>query len=112
MKEIKFRGRREFSDEYIFGYYACHHYPTLGDFHFIVDEHGTQTSVDPESVKQLCGYDADGNEVYEDDTVYIDKDGYYREYVAHLKGYATNPKDGCYITLDGRFDARLKGEEA
>lgn len=95
---VKFRGR-DLSGKLRFGFYAedCN-YP------YII-ERKTWYEVEVNSVKQLCGYDADGVEIYEDDTVYIDKDGYYREYTAYLKGYATNPK--CYITLDGKFDARL-----
>ena len=75
MKTIKFRGRVIDSDKrdggrIVFGSLVDHGeskhcprywiYPLEGDRNF---------PVDPDSVAQLVGYDANGNEVYEGDTV-------------------------------------------
>lgn len=57
--------------------------------------------VEPESVSQLVGYDRNGEEVYEGDTVINEQtlsggEPYRKEHVAHYSGYAT-AEDGCYL---------------
>ena len=67
MREIKFRGKT-LGDELFFGdLIQSNGEPSIFD--------GTHRKyVKPESVAQLVGYDADGNEVYDDD-VLVDEDG-------------------------------------
>ena len=57
MQTIKFRGKSKYSDKIIFGDF------NHGKENVYVDDE----PVYPESVAQLVGYDADGNEVYEGD---------------------------------------------
>lgn len=71
MRPIKFRGRcidNHLPDtgKMVVGCYFSGVYPK-GEIHAIIDRDGDEFDVEPESVKQLVGYDADGNEVYEDD---------------------------------------------
>ena len=69
---IKFRGRDIISNEYLYGDYVSrdegcairiHHQTSLFNMHEY------EIAVDSNSVAQLVGYDADGNEVYEGDAV-------------------------------------------
>ena len=57
MRTIKFRGKSKYSDKIIYGDF----------FHGEEDFFVKYEPVYPESVAQLVGYDADGNEVYEGD---------------------------------------------
>lgn len=62
MREIKFRGR-DLSGKKRFGFYV-----ESGGAPYII-ESSTWHEVEPDSVAQLVGHDANGNEVYEGDTV-------------------------------------------
>lgn len=64
---------------------------------FIIDNNGTAFLVYPGSVAQLCGYDADGNEVYEGDKLY-----YYRCFCVSGDYIRQNkiPKAGVCTVID------------
>ncbi len=59
---IKFRGKRLSDGQTIYGYY----HERGGDAY--IDD----WRVDPDTVAQLCGYDRNGDEVYEGDAVVVD----------------------------------------
>ena len=61
--KIKFRGKDVKSKKYVYGFFL-----NCVDDSVIVDNEGLKT-VYPESVAQFVGYDADGKEIYSDDTV-------------------------------------------
>ena len=63
MREIKFRGVRIEDGVKVYGYYAI----IAGD-HCIFDDKNYH-EVRPESVKIMVGYDDNGKEIYEGDTV-------------------------------------------
>ena len=65
MRPIKFRGRRLDNDNFVYGYFSRYHNKPLVDGFMVY----------PDSVAQLVGYDADGNEVYEGDE-FTDKYGH------------------------------------
>lgn len=70
MRQIKFRGRNRVTDEFVYGtYYYEHFEDTPKEIHAIISEYGEEWRIDPESVAQLIGIDANGREVYEGDTV-------------------------------------------
>lgn len=64
MRPIKFRGR-DLTGEMRFG-----HYVTDGGHPYIIEDH-VWCEVEPDSVAQLVGYDANGNEVYEGDVFVV-----------------------------------------
>lgn len=68
-RPIKFRGRWLGTGELVYGSYCRMFYCDVGAIHTITDEGGEEFTVEPESVVQLVGYDRDGNEIYEGDTV-------------------------------------------
>ena len=67
---------------------------------YIVDDAGNWVSVERASLRQLCGFDADGNEVYEMDKVVLDYDPKPFELSFTVKAayYSTNNDDFC-ITI-------------
>lgn len=87
MRKIKFRGKRA-NGEFVFGSYCCEVYCDIAKLHVIIDERGEEFSIDSNSVDQLVGYDANGNEVYEGDRL-TDADG--NEHVARLESVTQNP---------------------
>jgi len=91
MKEIKFRGR-DLSGKYRFGFYA-----ESGDVPYII-ENCTWHEVEPESVAQLAGYDANGKEIYDDDTITVtwEEKNIVKDYVVSFRSFAY-AKDGCYL---------------
>ena len=68
MREIKFRGRNIKTGEIHYGHYSEYPVGNGRISHCITDKNLDSWAVEPESVAQLIGYDADGNEVYEGDT--------------------------------------------
>ncbi len=59
-RPIKFRGRD------LLGKMRFGHYATTGGYPYIIED-GVWFEVEPDSVAQLVGYDAAGNEIYEGD---------------------------------------------
>lgn len=60
---IKFRGKDVDTDRYVYGDFV------QGDYDFMFINNSNIYRVYPESVAQLIGYDADGNEIYEGDRI-------------------------------------------
>ena len=113
---IKFRGKNIETGKMAYGYlviYEKHHYT-----HWIITS-GLEPNepVEPTSVAQLLGYDANGaevDEVYEGDILEFDFEDLqnrgkmiHYEYVAHMKGFATTA-DGCYIPREKFSERTLK----
>lgn len=90
MRTIKFRGKRVDTGEFVFGCYLSGYY-SKGEIHVIIDRDGDEFDVEPKSVKQLAGYDSDGNEVYAGDEL-VDYDG--REWKAVIKATAVSTIKG------------------
>lgn len=67
MRKIKFRGKNVKTGQIHYGFYS--EYPVAGGRieTCITDKNLDTWEVEPESVAQLVGYDADGREVYEGD---------------------------------------------
>ena len=78
MREIKCRGKRVDTGEWVTGYYVCvgekYHYIYTGKLDLCKDHpclEGFQ--VDPETVGQFTGYiDKTGKEIYEDDVIKVE----------------------------------------
>ena len=91
MREIKFRGKRIDNGELIYGDLLT------GGNEFAIINDTWRAVVVPESVAQLVGYDKNGAEVYEGDTL-IDESGFckppYNKFVVRLKPH------GCKYTID------------
>ena len=88
MRKIKFRAKT-WSGHTVYGSY--YHESADGiEIHSIIDKHGKESTVEPESVRQLVGFDVNGCEVYEGDTVVIESKYGELAYRAHLRGFATN----------------------
>ena len=110
---IKFRGKNIETGKMAYGYlviYEKHHYT-----HWIITS-GLEPNepVEPTSVAQLLGYDANGAEVYEGDILEFDFEDLqnrgeflHYEYKAHMKGFATTA-DGCYIPREKFKERTLK----
>lgn len=64
MVPVKFSGKDILTGVTVYGIYGEEHGRAI-----IADEHSVFT-VEPESVKRLAGYDADGNEMYDEDIRY------------------------------------------
>ena len=61
----KFRGKSFANDDYVYGGF---YQDDSGDFFIRVDDKKT-VEIRRESLSQLCGYDKEGNELYEGDIV-------------------------------------------
>ena len=70
---IKFRGRGLKDKKLYYGSYV--HTMPQSSFPAIIDNGGFYNEVDPESVAQFVGYDADGKEVYEGDICHCEELG-------------------------------------
>lgn len=68
MIPIKFRGKSIKTGKYVCGGYFQDHAHYIVAYDALLDC-SIGIEVDPTTIKQLCGYDADGLEVYEDDEV-------------------------------------------
>lgn len=95
---IKFRGET-FEGKIVYGDFV--HYVPMSTFNGIVDKDGYVHEIKRDSERQLAGYDADGNELYEYDTV-VDQNG--DEYTVYLKGIADGETE--YVQLDDEIDFR------
>ena len=98
LRQIKFRGET-FEGKYVYGDFV--HYVPMSSFCGIVDEDGFVNVIKRDSHRQLAGYDVDGNELYEYDTV-VDQNG--DEYTVYLKGIADGETE--YVQLDDEIDFR------
>lgn len=93
---IKFRGLSKYSGKNVYG-----------DFY-----HGKKIvyvdlePVDPESVKQLVGYDKDGREVYEGDALETDEGTIYASVLRHAKIAPCNDME--FSEMAERFGWKLK----
>lgn len=77
MRPIKFRGRDLDSGKYVYGFYVT----GAGDKPFILVTNAQGQylrPVAPDTVAQLVGYDKNGKEVYEGDTVIDERGGEWK----------------------------------
>ncbi len=88
-RPIKFRGKRSDNGEFVYGSDLAQY-----DGYVLISNGAPRIYVDPDSIAQLVGYDKDGNEVYEGDTVILPTG---EEYEARLSG-----------NVDDEDEAKLK----
>ena len=69
MRQIKFRGRRVDTGEFVYGDLIQFKTALLPAVHYFILHNGCQDEVEPDSVAQLVGRDVNGKEVYEGDIV-------------------------------------------
>lgn len=100
MRTIKFRGKFT-NDEYVYGDFIQRAGFGFGKACICSWDKGTIYEVEPDSVEQLAGYDDDGKEIYEHDTV-VDSDG--NEYTVYIDGIADGLTD--YVSLTDNIDYR------
>ena len=96
MRMIKFRGKDLDSDKVVYGHF------------WYSESFGTTVNgvvVDPESVVQFIGYDAEGNEIYEGDSL-IDSDGF-----EHFAPLGTMFEGNFYWVGEKISNYKLKGRE-
>ena len=86
MRKIKFRGRCIGNGTFVYGHLM----------HNFDDVYVNYWQVDPESVAQLVGIDANGNEVYEGDKILIDDAG-EDEFFATCLPVGVNHWGGCFL---------------
>jgi len=103
MRPIKFRGRDLDSGEYVFFNLEDILLDVAGSYSEYVGLH----NIDPNSVAQLVGYDANGNEVYEGDILQLDFNGVRYEYKAQFTPCAI-ADNGCYLTAKSFGKTELK----
>lgn len=103
MREIEFRGKRVDNGEYVYGdlvHVKGVPYIYVADSRFA--EADTYYDIEPNSVAQLVGRDANGKKVYEDDILLNDGE-FINEWQAHLTWQVTD-KDcadiECFYNLD------------
>ena len=105
MRTIKFRGRKaDNSGECVFGDLVQLKTKLLPANHYFILHNGHQDEVEPDSVAQLVGYDANGKEIYEGDTVieeYVQ--GEKREAVAFLASVTRNPEGTDFFPFPAPF---------
>ena len=90
MRMIKFRAKEKVLGELRVNY-GIGFITTTCAYDLLIKENFKKVTVGKNTVKQFVGWDADDNEVYEDD-VLVDDEG--NEYVASLDANLYNKKDG------------------
>lgn len=73
MRKIKFRGVDLKTGEFVYGDFV--HKVPMSSFNGIVDEFGVVHEIEPDSQKQLVGFDNQGREVYQGDVFYYSPEG-------------------------------------
>lgn len=112
MRPIKFRGRDIDSGKSVCGDFV--HVVPMSSFPGIIDCDGIVHDVAPDTIAQLVGYDSNGSEVYEGDTVFEEYlNGETHEHVARLESMSQNPENAQYFfwSYPAKFTT-LKEEES
>lgn len=109
MRKIKFRAKSFWTGRMVFGD-LVHNNEGEPEICYVDDNKVRAAAICPESVAQLVGYDADGNEVYEGDVLVNESGG---EFQASFKSVITSLNNSCdcrYLeNLKHRKYYRLKG---
>lgn len=120
MRTIKFRGRywnRDGLDaaesqyregEMIYGGYALLK-NSVGNGDYIVDIHGICYLVYPDSVAQLVGYDSNGAEIYEGDTLI---DAFDNQYEVQVYPMGVNDDDCINLADSAKLNLTLKEDQS
>lgn len=111
-RQIKFRGKVPASDKIYGGQVVFGSLVDYGEdvgYRFWINPIKGERNypVEPESIAQLCGYDDDGKEVYEGDTVI---DGGGTEYTVRFYAMGVNDEDCVSLDYDGKLCFKLKEE--
>ena len=98
MRPIKFRGRDVTTGTVIYGNFV---YDAVGKPFIVLykSKHEFELAhVDPDSVAQLVGYDGNGKEVYEGDTVIEEyTEGERKEHIARLESMTQVPETAQFF---------------
>lgn len=117
---IKFRGKELETGKYIYGYFTIGVNQFWQDIPYIIDKSTVWHAVDIDTVCQLAGYDAEGNEIYEGDEVEVyhlppsakltgDEES-YGIYKASIYAEVGGEAIGGTLTNNGEYSFLKKGE--